>query len=343
LGKILRIDVDSTPDEGLAYHVPEDNPFYNESSWSGRREVWAWGTRNPWRCSFEHGGEERLLCGDVGQETREEVNLIQMGNDYGWSEMEGTWAPPQTQGQPSALLTPPILEYDHMGVMGGSPAAIGGYIYWGPTEQCAPGAYLFADWQGIALQFNLSSNLWHRRTIYIANGASVVSYPGIGRIMSLGVDYTGTLYYIASMGVYRLVDRSVCGLPAACPSEDSLDTLYALNPFGVKEDITSTPTTAPPTTSPTSTTTADTTGSTSNATTTSVSTTSSGSTTTSTGATGTTAKPTAPPKSTSPSPSTATTTGKTTSGTKQSSAGVGMFASSAVAVVVAAAMTALMW
>lgn len=227
--------MDSPADAGLGYHIPDDNPFFNDPTWSGRREVWAWGMRNPWRCSFEQNGQQRLICGDVGQEMREELDIILKGNDYGWSELEGSHAaPPANQNQNSATLTPPVLEYDHIGLMGGSPAVIGGYIYTSADEQCAAQQYIFADWQGIPLQFNLSSNLWYKRRFYVKGNNEF--YPGIGRIFSLGLDSHGTMYYLASRGVYRLVPRAQCGLPSICASTDELAVVsfYANDPFGVQ-------------------------------------------------------------------------------------------------------------
>jgi glucose/arabinose dehydrogenase len=43
LGKILRIDIDSAS----PYSVPASNPFFNNPSPSVRKEIWAYGLRNP--------------------------------------------------------------------------------------------------------------------------------------------------------------------------------------------------------------------------------------------------------------------------------------------------------
>src|SRR5689334_12376596 len=49
LGKMLRIDVDSTAG-GAPYSSPSTNPFVNRA---GRDEIFALGLRNPWRFSFD--------------------------------------------------------------------------------------------------------------------------------------------------------------------------------------------------------------------------------------------------------------------------------------------------
>ena len=87
LGSILRINVDSLP-----YTIPEDNPFVNNSQW--RPEIYAYGLRNPWRCSLDRGdsrgrGKGRLFCGDVGQNRYEEIDIIVKGGNYGWRAFEG--------------------------------------------------------------------------------------------------------------------------------------------------------------------------------------------------------------------------------------------------------------
>ena len=87
LGSILRINVSSLP-----YTIPEDNPFVNNSQW--HPEIYAYGLRNPWRCSFDRGdsrgrGKGRLFCGDVGQNRFEEIDIIVKGGNYGWRAFEG--------------------------------------------------------------------------------------------------------------------------------------------------------------------------------------------------------------------------------------------------------------
>ena len=87
LGSILRINVSSLP-----YTIPKDNPFVNHSQW--HPEIYAYGLRNPWKCSYDRGdsrgrGKGRLFCGDVGQNRFEEIDIIVKGGNYGWRAFEG--------------------------------------------------------------------------------------------------------------------------------------------------------------------------------------------------------------------------------------------------------------
>lgn len=97
LGSILRIDVDHYSPESR-YSIPADNPFVNEPGFMP--EIYAYGFRNPWRCSVDRGdqytkgkrrrqGKGRMFCADVGQDQYEEVNLIVKGGNYGWKAYEG--------------------------------------------------------------------------------------------------------------------------------------------------------------------------------------------------------------------------------------------------------------
>ncbi len=92
LGSVLRLDVDHK-DTGKEYAIPPDNPFVNRSS--GLPEIYAYGLRNPWRCSLDRGdritgkGKGRVFCGDVGQNRFEEVDIIEAGGNYGWRAYEG--------------------------------------------------------------------------------------------------------------------------------------------------------------------------------------------------------------------------------------------------------------
>lgn len=71
-GKILRMNPDGS--------VPSDNPF------DGSR-VFSLGHRNPQGLAFDRAG--RLWAPEFGQNTFDEVNLVQAGKNYGWPEVEG--------------------------------------------------------------------------------------------------------------------------------------------------------------------------------------------------------------------------------------------------------------
>jgi glucose/arabinose dehydrogenase len=89
LGKMLRID--PRPEGGEPYGIPRDNPFVGREG--TLPEIWAYGLRNPWRYSFDRETGD-LWIGDVGQNTREEVDVqaagTQGGSNFGWDRLEGT-------------------------------------------------------------------------------------------------------------------------------------------------------------------------------------------------------------------------------------------------------------
>ena len=85
LGSILRIDV-SRASEGERYRIPHDNPLVGVAG--AKPEIWAFGLRNPWRFSFDRETGQ-LWAADVGQNSWEEVDLIERGLNYGWNVMEG--------------------------------------------------------------------------------------------------------------------------------------------------------------------------------------------------------------------------------------------------------------
>jgi glucose/arabinose dehydrogenase len=133
-GKLLRIDVDS----GAPYRIPSDNPFAGRKGVSP--EIWAYGLRNPWRYSFDRL-TGRLFLADVGQDAREEINVIERGGNYGWKVMEGAYCRDRFTGCDTTGLEWPIIDYGRaLGC-----AVTGGVIYRGAAIPILNGRYVFGD------------------------------------------------------------------------------------------------------------------------------------------------------------------------------------------------------
>jgi glucose/arabinose dehydrogenase len=131
-GKLLRLDVDGPS------LVPRDNPFVKRQG--ARPEVWAYGMRNPWRFSFDKAGH--AIVGDVGQEGREEVDLVSAGDNQGWKMREGRICSQTSPHCPTAGLVDPIYDYDRtVGT-----CVTGGFIATGERVPLLKGRYVFADY-----------------------------------------------------------------------------------------------------------------------------------------------------------------------------------------------------
>ncbi len=139
-GKILRIDVDTRTGR-REYGIPSDNPFVKTDG--ARGEIWTWGMRNPWGLAFDHESGA-FWCADVGQEQREEINIITKGGNYGWSFREGTIpfirrtdAPPA-----DAKFVEPLFEYDRSKGI----SITGGIVYRGSKFPELQKSYIYGDW-----------------------------------------------------------------------------------------------------------------------------------------------------------------------------------------------------
>jgi glucose/arabinose dehydrogenase len=183
LGKILRIDVD-TESPGRLYGTPPGNPF---AAGGGRAEIYALGLRNPFRFSFDRATGV-LRAGDVGQGSREEIDIIQAGKNYGWRLLEGSLCTGLGPCDPAAF-EPPVTEYETHG--GGRCAVTGGYAYRGRAGAVPAGAYVFGDFCS--------------GEIFVDTAASVLLDTSLS-IASFGEDGDGEIYVVDLGGaVYRLV------------------------------------------------------------------------------------------------------------------------------------------
>lgn len=190
LAKVLRIDVSrSRPSE--RYRVPASNPFIGMEG--VREEIWAYGLRNPWRFSFDG---DYLFLGDVGQDTREEVDIVPIargGFNFGWNIMEGSLCYESASCDRTGL-TLPAIEYDH----GNGCSVTGGYVYRGAAIPELNGHYFYSDFCSGFL-----------RSAVVTNGSVGAQTDwGIsaGNVLSFGRDGQGELYMLTVEGrVLRIV------------------------------------------------------------------------------------------------------------------------------------------
>jgi glucose/arabinose dehydrogenase len=198
LGKLLRIDVSKKP-----YAIPADNPYAPGSS-HARGEIFAYGLRNPWRFSFDRESGE-LWSGDVGQNTYEEIDIIEKGKNYGWDCREGMH-PYQPSSERSkrcddaSNLIDPVWEYGRSEGI----SVTGGYVYRGKALPDLVGWYVYADYG--------SGNIWSLR---MENGKAVnrlLTHADI-LISTFGVDEHDELYICAHnpggdpTRIYKLVAK----------------------------------------------------------------------------------------------------------------------------------------
>jgi len=208
LGKMLRVDVDGDDfagDPNKDYAIPAGNPF---ASTSGDDEIWAYGLRNPWRCSFDRDTGE-LYIGDVGQGGWEEIDF-QRGNpfggqNYGWRCREGAHNFNFSGTCSSQSFVEPVYEYNH----GFGTSLTGGNVYRGCAIPSLAGTYFLADYnsaQIVSFTYQLGFGVVNlvTRTGELSGGGT------LNQISSFGEDARGELYVVdqgsgSSGQVFRIV------------------------------------------------------------------------------------------------------------------------------------------
>ncbi len=131
-GKMLRIDVDG----GDPYAIPPSNPF---AGGGGRPEIYALGFRNPYRWRFDRPTGD-LWVGDVGQSTREEIDRVVLGGNYGWRIREGKTCFNPNPCDPTGLIDP-VVDHGRSEAI----AITGGVVYRGKALPELAGMYVYSD------------------------------------------------------------------------------------------------------------------------------------------------------------------------------------------------------
>ena len=203
LGKMLRVDVDGD----YPYAIPADNPHVGNHN--AAPEIYASGLRNPWRCSFDMGGDNALICADVQQNSYEEVSVITKGANLGWRRMEATHCFDYTKpdNHPASCdksgLTMPILEYGNCTAQPDGCKGIsitGGYVYRG-SHKAWDGKYIFGDWSksfasmdGQIFVGSQSGGKWSMETAKVTNMDGKIPY-----ILAFAQDNNGEVYALTSV------------------------------------------------------------------------------------------------------------------------------------------------
>jgi glucose/arabinose dehydrogenase len=165
-GKMLRINSDGT--------IPSDNPF--AQSTTARREIWAYGLRNPFTFAFR-GATSLMYINDVGEAAWEEINIGQAGANYGWPATEGPTTNPAYKS--------PLYYYGH-----GEGCAITGGAFYSPSTPNFPssyvGKYFFGDYcSGFIRMLDPST----------AKASGFIT--GASQPVDIQVGPGGSLYYLA--------------------------------------------------------------------------------------------------------------------------------------------------
>jgi glucose/arabinose dehydrogenase len=196
-GKILRVALDGT--------IPPDNPLAGAAATTAcgatcrdapttatgapRREIWAWGFRNPWRFSFDDR-TGRLWVGDVGEVTWEEVTIAEKGRHHGWPWREGARGWPRSKCRETVPdagdCVEPVYACRHGdasgGVDGGCKSITGGvlpdFASWPASHR---GLYLFGD--------NANGRIWTLALTPGRDGVVAGSRREIGRVQGMPVAF----------------------------------------------------------------------------------------------------------------------------------------------------------
>lgn len=148
LGTIIRIDPLGNNSKNGQYGIPADNPFVNMTDPGIRKEIYAYGFRNPHRMSWDMTNGKVMYSAEVGESNFEEVNVIVKGGDYGWNKQEGNFGISpgnlknvhELKKGESGNYIKPFAQYDHSD----GNAISGGYVYEGDMEQLKH-KYVFGD------------------------------------------------------------------------------------------------------------------------------------------------------------------------------------------------------
>lgn len=212
------------------YYVPNDNPWVNPDG-SVLEEFFALGFRSPHRGYFD-SATGKIWVAEVGEGAREEINIVEKGDNLEWPYKEGSLTGPRAQPVPLIGNSKgPVYEYSHsVGT-----AVIGGFVYRGEKYNGAlDGKFLFGDHGTRNIwSYNFNTN----EVDFLAN----IPSGGVGDkngISSFGTDYEGNIYVLKLYGtdldgglIYKLLPQTETPDPPALLSQTgAFSDLSSLTP-----------------------------------------------------------------------------------------------------------------
>jgi hypothetical protein len=153
------------------------------------------------------GGDHDLICGDVGQNALEEVDIVTKGGNYGWRVKEGSrcfdFMNPNQHPKTcdDAGMIEPIIEYNNCNVTQDCKgiSITGGYVYRGKNKAW-DGVYFFGDWSkqfpvkdGRLYAASEAGGKWTMEDVNVTNMPDFNSY-----VLAFGQDSDGEIYVMTT-------------------------------------------------------------------------------------------------------------------------------------------------
>ena len=212
-GAILRLEVRNLPaGAGRAFRAQvalPDNPFASSSD-SAARLVAAYGLRNPFRVQLDTGTGD-LVIADVGENTREEIDILSppnavggagapLGANFGWPFFEGTVVGPTSCGIVPPGVVPPIWDYDRTSQASAATISAGRYRANASQPHRLPADHegnIFASdyYSGALFRLHLASGTWSIAPSIPGQPSAQHWGEGFGEISDWRVGPDGALWY----------------------------------------------------------------------------------------------------------------------------------------------------
>jgi glucose/arabinose dehydrogenase len=217
---VLRIDVDRRggnishpivrqPETGKTadYFIPNDNPFVGQPV---LEEFYALGLRSPHRMTYD-AVDDITWIADVGQQQREEIDVLSPGANFQWNAFEGRKKRKNPMPEvPIGIWTDPLLDLER----DEAASVIGGYVYRGKLLPSLVGKYIYGDY--------VTGNVWaleyarDGQKVVVKNNERLLASKYRNKkngITSFGVDAAGEIYAL-TLGAKSRILHLVPSTPA---------------------------------------------------------------------------------------------------------------------------------